>query len=123
MSREARRPGQQAAKPEPRSVAEAVEALTGLGYAGSFRAVAGPLLRDVESGESFPPGSLQIDHLYRFEGVSDPDDQAVVFGLRSPDGQVRGTYTVAFGPGMGPEDGEVVRLLDDPRVSGDGSGS
>lgn len=96
------------------SVAETVEALTERGYAGDFRAGPGACLREVQSGVSFSAESMRVDSLYRFEGVSDPDEQAIVFALRSPDDRIRGTYVVAYGPGMGPHDAEVVRRLRPP---------
>jgi hypothetical protein len=96
------------------SVAATVEALTERGYTGDFRAGPGPSLREVRSGASFSVESLRVDSLHRFEGVSDPDDQAIVFALRSPDDRIRGTYVVTYGPAMGPDDAEVVRRLGDP---------
>lgn len=98
----------------PRSVAEAVDALTRRGYASDFRATPEATLRESGSGECFAPEALEVEGLYRFEGVSDPDDQTIVFALRSADDRVRGTYTVPFGPVMGAHDAEVVRRLRDP---------
>jgi hypothetical protein len=43
--------------------------------------------------------------------MSDPDDQAIVLGIRCRDGR-RGTWAAAYGPGVGPFDAEVLRRLD-----------
>jgi len=107
-------------KPAPRSVGEAVNRLTQEGYAGHFHAVPGPALRETMSGVCVPPEDLRVDRQYRFEGVSDPDDQAIVFALSSSDGRIRGTYTAAYGPASLPRDAEVLRRLGDPGDVGAG---
>ncbi len=63
------------------------------------------------TGEFFDPETLTIDEIVRFEGESDPDEQAVLFALLSPQGRPLGTYSAVFGPSMPPEDGDVVRRL------------
>lgn len=99
----------------PRTLAELVRSFTERGYAGAFRAEGGRL-REVESGRRYAPEELCVDEIGRFEGITDPDDEAMVLALRAADG-VRGTYTVGFGPGMDPLDGEMVRRLRDRRPS------
>lgn len=99
---------------DARSVAGTVEALTRQGYRGDFRAEPEGL-RETASGRIFAPEDLVVEALERFEGTSDPDDEAAVFALRSRDGTVRGTWTVAFGPAMPPLDGEMAHRLRDAR--------
>lgn len=94
----------------PETLSQAVERLTRAGYASAFRAEAGGL-RDMDSGELLDPDALAVDEVVRCEGVTNPDDEAVVFALRSRDGGRRGTYAVAYGPATEPEDGEMVRRL------------
>jgi len=98
----------------PASVSEAVEQYGARGYAADFRAEPEGL-RVVGGDRLFAPEDLVVDDLARFEGTSDPDDEAVVFALRARDGSVRGTWTVAFGPGMAPLDGEMARRLESGR--------
>jgi len=99
---------------EAASVSEAVEELGARGYTACFRAEADGI-RATGSDRLFAPEELVIDDLERFEGISNPDDEAVVFALRSRDGAVSGTWTVAFGPGMDPLDGEMARRLSSDR--------
>jgi hypothetical protein len=47
----------------------------------------------------------------RFEGISDPDDEAIVFALASPDGTPLGTYTVAYGPDTDAANADVITHL------------
>src|SRR5688572_32523045 len=68
----------------------------------------GGRLRDLVTGDSFAPEALAIDEVVRFEGESDPDEQAILFALRSPQRDALGTYSAVFGPVMPPEDGDIV---------------
>ncbi len=92
------------------SLSEALQRLSKRGFDHGLRAQNGNL-RDLETGESYDPELLQIEELVRFEGESDPDEQAALFALRSPSGNPLGTYSVIFGPATPPDDGEVMRRL------------
>lgn len=89
---------------------EAIERLDRRGFSHSLRAEGGRL-HDLVTDEFFDPESLGVDEIVRFEGDSDPDEQAVLFALRSPRGGALGTYSAVYGPSMPPEDGDVVRRL------------
>lgn len=103
--------------PPPEHLSEAVSLLEERGYRGAFRADPDGL-RELTSGRLYRAGDLVVDDLFRFEGASDPDDESIVFALRDPAGEVRGTYTVAYGPGIDPLDAERVRELHDARRRG-----
>lgn len=92
------------------SLSDALQRLDRRGFTHGLRAEGG-LLHDLVTRESFDPERLTIDEIVRFEGESDPDEQAVLFALRSPQGGALGTYSAVFGPSMPPEDGDVVRRL------------
>jgi hypothetical protein len=68
-------------------------------------------LQDLETGKTYEPELLQIEETLRFEGDSDPDEQAVLFALRSPVGDALGTYSVVYGPATPPDDANVVIRL------------
>ena len=44
-----------------------------------------------------------IERQYRFEGPSDPGDEAIVLGLRCPSCGTRGVIASAYGPDADPE--------------------
>jgi hypothetical protein len=69
------------------------------------------LIRDLVTGIAYEPEHVRVDEVVRFEGDSDPDEQAVLFALSSPAGIPLGTYVSVFGPGIPSEDSEVVRRL------------
>jgi hypothetical protein len=97
------------------TLSQAVDRLSAAGYREAFRAEAGGL-RAVGAGCIHEPEALVIEEALRFEGASDPEDEAAVFALRCAEHGARGTYVVAFGPGMDPLDGEMVRRLEDGRA-------
>lgn len=55
------------------------------------------------------PSDVAIDAVVRFEGDSNPDDEAVLFALDC--GAHKSLYAVAFGPGTPPNDVAAVRAL------------
>jgi len=96
------------------TLSQATQRLAAAGYTDDFRAEDGGL-RAIEHDCVHAPETLVIDEIHRFEGVSDPQDESMLFALRCPDHDVRGTYVVAFGPDVGARDADMVRRLDDRR--------
>jgi hypothetical protein len=43
------------------------------------------------------PEDFHIDKVYRFEGMSNPDDEAIVYAISSTSGAVKGTLVNAYG--------------------------
>lgn len=91
------------------TLAEAVRRLAEAGYRETFRAEETGL-RAVEAGRTFAPEELLVEEVVRFEGPSDPADEAVLFALRSPTGP-RGTFVVTYGPEASERDGEMAHRL------------
>ena len=87
-----------------------VDRLSAAGYRDDFRAEPEGL-RAVPSGCIHPPESLAIDEVVRYEGMTNPDDEAIVFALRCGVHGIKGTYVTAYGPQMSALDGEMVRRL------------
>ncbi len=77
------------------TVACAVDELTRRGFTEDFRAVDGKL-RAIGTGAAVAPEELVIREYHRFEGISDPDDMAIVYGVEARNG-LRGTVVDAFG--------------------------
>jgi hypothetical protein len=91
------------------TLAEATQRLARAGYEETFRAEEGGL-RAVAAGRLLAPEELEVDEVVRFEGPSDPADEAALFALRAPDG-LRGTFAVAYGAATPPTEGEMARRL------------
>jgi hypothetical protein len=105
---------------DPKPMETLQDALVRLRAAG-FREVlrATPAGFAAESTEEVrPPEELVVEEIVRFEGASEPSEEAVLFALASRDDALRGTFVSSFGPGTDPVAGELMRRLDDgARVS------
>jgi hypothetical protein len=97
-----------------RRLAAAVERLTEAGYTETFRGEAGGI-RAATAGHLHPPEELVVEAIERFEGVSDPEDEAIVLALRSSVDGCRGTYTAPYGEAMPPLDAELIARIPDAR--------
>jgi hypothetical protein len=53
-----------------------------------------------------------VDRVFRYEGASDPDDEAIVLGVRCPDCDAKSVLVSAFGPNADPALLESLVLLD-----------
>jgi len=91
-------------------LAHAVERLTRAGYRDEFRAERGGL-RAVNTGRVHEPETLVVEEIVRFEGESDPGDEAAVYALRYEATGTRGTYVVTYGTYVDPADAEMMRRL------------
>jgi hypothetical protein len=103
---------------QPESVLDAVQQLDAAGFGGSFS------LRDDGldcgvCGKGHSASTAEVVRVYRFEGPSDPDEEAVVYALRCPVCGAGGTLVSAFGPGADPEVADRLMMLDERfRASG-----
>jgi hypothetical protein len=93
------------------TVVEEIEALRARGYEADLSPTADGQLRCSACGQSHPPDRAAIESTARFEGESNPDDEAMVFGLRCRDCGVRGVLVVAYGPAASAEEAAVVTAL------------
>lgn len=65
------------------------------GFTEHFK-LSGGRLRGLDSGKAFGAEQLVVAEHYRFEGVSDPDDMAILYAIETRTG-LRGTLADAFG--------------------------
>ena len=78
-----------------KTLSEAMESLAGRGFTEHF-GVRGDRLRGFESGKTFGADGVIIRGYDRFEGVSNPDDMAILYAIESSSG-IHGTLVDAFG--------------------------
>lgn len=90
-----------------KTLAEAVEGLRRRGFTANFELL-NKRFRAVDSGQTFTADQLTIVEHHRFEGVSDPDDMAVLYAIEANDG-TRGTIADAFGPQADPDLGAFLK--------------
>jgi hypothetical protein len=72
-----------------------MDGLASSGFVEHF-GVRGDELRSFDSGRRFSAHQVVVREYHRFEGVSDPDDMAIVYAIEG-EGGVRGTLVDAFG--------------------------
>jgi hypothetical protein len=85
------------------------------GFTGDFFVTEDARLRCGTCRDDHDPAAVELRGLRRIEGASDPADMAAVLSLVCPHCQARGTAVVRFGPEAGPQDDEVLRVLEDRR--------
>lgn len=94
------------------SYATLVEAIAGLkarGYTIDFNLhIDG--IRASHHQHSLPPEEFKITELHRFEGATDPDDEAVVYAIESTHGE-RGLIVNGYGVSSNPEADELLKKL------------
>ena len=99
------------------TLAGALDELARRGFTARFQVFDGGL-RAVGGGETMRPKDLVVREYYRFEGISDPDDMAILYAIESTGG-VRGTLADAFGVYSDPATSAVMQ---DVPIRPNGSG-
>ena len=96
---------------EETTVSEAIAALRANGYDHDFSVTDDGQLRCGQCGVAFAASEAIVDVTYRFEGESDPDDEAVVFGVRCGSCGIRGVLVAGYGPAATAAEAAVVTAL------------
>jgi hypothetical protein len=99
-----------------KTVSNAIERLVGRGFTANF-GVVGDRLWAFDRGKTFGAHELIIREFQRFEGVSDPDDMAIVYAIESTDG-TRGSLVDAFGTYASPTVSAFLRNVPIRRTAG-----
>ena len=92
------------------TLTEAIDRMRTRGYEVDFASTSDGLLVCLACDAVYDPAVIAIDHTVRFEGDSNPDDEAILLALRGADGCM-GLFTAAFGPSVPANDAQVLRLL------------
>lgn len=101
----------------PATVSEALAYLASHGYVDDYRLCPEGVV-DVPTGAVHPMKTAVIDYSFRFEGPSDPADQAIVLGVTCPDWGRKGVLVSAYGPEADAEHGALLRALADHAATG-----
>jgi hypothetical protein len=95
----------------PATVTEAVAALVADGYTTDFSVAPGGMLRCGDCDTLHDPGQALVDRIVRFEGETDPGDEAIVFALTCGGCGIKGTLVSAYGASVGVDEATVVTAL------------
>lgn len=91
-----------------KTVSETINELTARGYYNDF-IVREEFILCVPDNKHFQPEDLEIIDIYRFEGITDPADEAEVMVIEAKDG-TKGTMTVAYGAFSGQGSDMIKRI-------------
>jgi len=89
---------------------DATDRLRSRGFSSDFRATATGRLRCLDGGSEHDPEIMRIEEIVRYEGASDPNDQAIMLALSCKCGR-RGLYSAAFGPDTAEADVAVLHRI------------
>ncbi len=92
------------------TLSEAQQRLTDAGFVAGLT-VSGKALHDSATGRDYEPESLKVTELVRFEGTSDPGDEAILLAVATRDGAPVGTFAAPFGSTASAEEAEIMRHL------------
>jgi hypothetical protein len=98
------------------TMTEATDRLRVRGYRLDFPAIAGGRLRCAACGEIVEAEDAIVDETVRFEGISNPDDQAILSAITTSCGH-RGLFTAAYGVYTSTDDVEVLQALTRPLIA------
>lgn len=102
------------------TITEILQLLEARGYTASFRI----------EGNTIPPGlycghchhrvlprQVTVQETWRFEGATDPDDEAVLLAFACPRCETGGTLLSAYGPNTGPVESDIIAALSRDRAA------
>jgi hypothetical protein len=87
--------------PQMRDLTEHLDYALKHGYDQSFQ-VTPDGLKSLESEKLYMPDDLLIVNFYRYEGISDPEDNSILYLIETGDG-TKGTLVDAYGAYSDPE--------------------
>jgi hypothetical protein len=96
----------------PETVLEAVQLLESEGYTATLTILTDGTIRCGSCSQTHAVSDALVDRVYRFEGASDPDDEAIVLGVRCPQCDAKSTFVSAFGPNADPAVLDRLQMLD-----------
>lgn len=64
-------------------------------------------LFSLKTGKTYSPDQVNVIDFFRFEGASDPDENAILYAIETSDG-IKGTLTDAYGTYADPKVGKFM---------------
>ncbi len=92
------------------TVSLALNSLKERGFTTDFNIAFDKLICN-ETKACLNPNEFEITEVYRFEGESNPSDEAVVYAVESKDGKMKGAIVSAYGMYAEPISNEMIKKL------------
>ena len=93
--------------PYMKSLATCLNRMVSEGYTEDFK-VTEQGLESVQHHSNYVPDQISVVNFYRFEGESDPDDNAILYIIETSDG-TKGTLVDAYGTYTDPKVAQFMR--------------
>lgn len=93
-----------------RTVTEVLNELKGMGYTNDFNLNKNCLVC-YENALTLHPDEFVVDKHFRFEGITDPADESVIYAISSTKSNIKGTLINAYGVYSDDLSNEMVRAL------------
>ncbi len=97
--------------PQLKSLTEVTEKLQHEGYVNNFRANDDNLLEAIETGDILKPEQVRIVNFFRFEGMSDPNDNAILYAIETDNG-LKGTLVDGYGASSDANTDEFIKAVE-----------
>jgi hypothetical protein len=94
----------------PDTVTDAVAFLASQGYVDEYQLTADGLAA-ADSVSTHPLATTIVDYTFRFEGPSDPADEAIVLGVSCTEWGRKGVVVSAYGPYADPDEARLLAAL------------
>lgn len=95
---------------EMTTLSEVLNALVNHGYTFDFN-LKSDQLNGIENPIQEHPEQFLIDKYYRFEGESDPEDEAIVYAISSINGEIKGFLVNGYGASSENCSDEIIKKL------------
>ena len=82
--------------PQLKDMATVTQKLQQDGYTHNFKATEDDMLQCLETEDLFRPEQVKIINFFRFEGMSDPEDNSILYVIETDNG-LKGTLVDAYG--------------------------
>ena len=92
--------------PYLKSMVECHQKLTDDGYTENFK-IEDNLLKCLDCSKAYEPKDVTIKNFFRFEGLSDPDDNSILYAIETNDGK-KGTVVDAYGAYSDPDTSQFI---------------
>lgn len=94
-----------------KTLSESVNEAVGKGYAENFKVISRGLVTQDDKC-IYSPDQIAIKNFYRFEGYSDPQDNAILYLIETNDGK-KGTLIDAYGVDADTKLSDFIREVED----------
>lgn len=96
--------------PELKSMTECLSKLVKDGYEYNFKAIEEGLICN-ETEQVFSPEQVKVKNFFRFEGMSDPEDNSILYVIETTSG-LKGTLVDAYGAYADPLVDEFIKAVE-----------